>query len=166
MTALDLLKRQYAYKAWADAKLWALLLNASAEQFTQHTGYALGSLQAQVLHVMGVEARWFARINGTPLPEPPKAEDFPTPQSAHVEWLKVQAANQAIFVGLHEADMRRIVHYDMPHRGGAKSDSVAEILAHVCNHATDHRAQILATLAALGLPTMEQDMMFFFWGMA
>jgi uncharacterized damage-inducible protein DinB len=36
-------------------------------------------------------------------------------------------------------------------------------LAHVVNHGTDHRGQILATLHGLGAPTVEQDMMFFLW---
>ena len=46
------------------------------------------------------------------------------------------------------------------------SDSLRkwQIMMHVLNHATDHRAQTLAMLHSLGAPTFAQDMVFYFWG--
>jgi uncharacterized damage-inducible protein DinB len=37
-----------------------------------------------------------------------------------------------------------------------------EILWHVVNHGTDHRAQILQLCYVYGAPTFEQDMFFFY----
>jgi uncharacterized damage-inducible protein DinB len=51
----------------------------------------------------------------------------------------------------------------MPSRGGAKQSARWEILAHVVNHGTDHRAQILSLLFQLGAPTVEQDLILYLW---
>ncbi|MCL4255480.1 MAG: damage-inducible protein DinB, partial [Anaerolineae bacterium] len=64
---------------------------------------------------------------------------------------------------LTDADLTRILSYDMPHRGGMKTNPIWEILVHVINHGTDHRAQILAMLHQMGAPTLEQDMMLYWW---
>jgi uncharacterized damage-inducible protein DinB len=36
-------------------------------------------------------------------------------------------------------------------------------VAHVVNHGTDHRAQVLRILYELGAPTFEQDIMEYLW---
>jgi uncharacterized damage-inducible protein DinB len=38
-----------------------------------------------------------------------------------------------------------------------------QILAHVANHGTGHRAQILRLLDDLGAPTFDQDLIIFLW---
>ena len=38
-----------------------------------------------------------------------------------------------------------------------------QILLHMVNHGTDHRAQILARLHELGAPTTEQDLVLYLW---
>ena len=52
----------------------------------------------------------------------------------------------------------------MPHRyPEPKQTTRREVLIHVVNHGTDHRAQILARLHELGAPTLEQDLMLYLW---
>jgi uncharacterized damage-inducible protein DinB len=38
-----------------------------------------------------------------------------------------------------------------------------QVFAHVANHGTDHRAQILRLLHDLGAPTFSQDFMIYLW---
>jgi uncharacterized damage-inducible protein DinB len=38
-----------------------------------------------------------------------------------------------------------------------------QILAHVVNHGTDHRAQVLDLLHRLGAPNVEQDLIYYLW---
>jgi len=37
-----------------------------------------------------------------------------------------------------------------------------QLLTHVANHGTDHRAQTFAMLHQMGAPTLEQDIILFF----
>lgn len=42
---------------------------------------------------------------------------------------------------------------------------VWQVLLHVANHGTDHRAQLLSLLNQLGMVTFPQDFIFHVWGM-
>jgi uncharacterized damage-inducible protein DinB len=154
-----------AYHYAAYDKLWTIVAAITPEQFTQNTGYSLGSVQSQLIHVLGVDARWFARIAGTPLPAFQTPAEIPTITALHAAWMTNAAAIKAQTAALTDADLARVISFDMPHRGGMKNNAIWHIISHVVNHGTDHRAQILATLHTVGAPTMEQDMMFYYWGL-
>ncbi|HRF94047.1 MAG TPA: DinB family protein, partial [Aggregatilineales bacterium] len=110
------------------------------------------------------DARWFARIKGESLPDLGDEKDYTTKASIRALWDKFEADIMAKLNTLTNADLVRLVLYDMPQHGGMKTNFVWEILVHVINHGTDHRAQILAMLHQMGAPTLEQDMMFHWWG--
>ena len=92
-----------------------------------------------------------------------EAAAFPTRASLWTAWETTQQAHGSYLAGATDGDMARVLEFDMPHRGGWKRHPAWQILAHVVNHGTDHRAQILATLHMLGAPTTEQDLMFYWW---
>ena len=56
--------------------------------------------------------------------------------------------NEAVLRALQDADLARPLAIGM---------QVWEVLFHVLNHGTDHRAQVLAMLHHLGVPTWPQD---------
>jgi len=57
-----------------------------------------------------------------------------------------------------------LVHYEIVSRGVVSDNHRWELLMHIANHATDHRAQILAMLDnRFSVKTVEQDMVFYFW---
>ena len=54
------------------------------------------------------------------------------------------------------------MHWEIPSRGWQHENRRWQLLLHVANHATDHRAQILAALHEhFGLTTPEQDMILY-----
>ena len=54
------------------------------------------------------------------------------------------------------------VDWELPARGLKSENPRWELLLHLANHATDHRAQILAMLHHhFHVPTIEQDMIFY-----
>jgi uncharacterized damage-inducible protein DinB len=138
-------------------------MQLSDEQFIQDLDYSIGSIRNQVVHVMSVDQRWLARVAGTELPARLNAEDFVTRVETRAQWDAIEANNRAIVYSLSDADLDRVLTYDLPHRGGLKHDAVWQIIAHVVNHGTDHRAQILSMLHRLGASTVEQDLMFYLW---
>jgi uncharacterized damage-inducible protein DinB len=60
-----------------------------------------------------------------------------------------------------EADLEGTFDY-VRGNNEAMTSIVREILWHIVNHGTDHRAQILQLCHAYGAPTFEQDMFFYF----
>lgn len=153
----------YRYNAWANARLWECIMALTDEQFVQDVGYSWGTVCGQVVHLMTVDERWFARIKGIPLPDRLQPQDFPTRAAARAKWDEIENAVQEYAQSVDDAQLARLIDYDMPHRGGMKRNAVWQIMAHVVNHATDHRAQIMAMLHLLGAPTAEPDLMFYLW---
>lgn len=162
MTADDV-RELFDYNVWAHQQVWNCVMQADEAIWTRSSGYSLDTLQAQYVHVLSVDQRWFGRIRQVELPARLEAAAFPTRASLWMAWEATQAAHRAYLATATDDDMTRVLEFDMPHRGGWKRHPAWQILAHVVNHGTDHRAQILATLHMLGAPTTEQDLMFYWW---
>lgn len=159
----DYIRTIFDYNLWAHGKVWDCIMQLSDEQFVQDYDYSIGSIRNHVVHVMSVDQRWLARIAGNEPPVRLNTADFSTRAAARARWDDIQANNRAIVHSLTESDLARVITYDLPHRGGIKHDAVWQIIAHVVNHGTDHRAQILSLLYRLGAPTVEQDLTFYLW---
>jgi uncharacterized damage-inducible protein DinB len=159
----NLARRHFSYNAWAHRRVWDCVAQVSDDLWTQSVGYSLGSLQSQYVHVLSVDRRWFARLKGEAPPAALSIEAFPTREILWAAWERAEAYHRAFLADVTDEELAMEIEYDLPHRGGPKRNTGWEILAHVVNHGTDHRGQILATLHGLGAPTVEQDMMFFLW---
>lgn len=151
------------YNYGAHRQLWNGILSLSDEQFTHDIDYSIGSVRNHMVHLINVDGRWLARLQNAPLPERLIETEFSTRDSVLQKWKAVEAAVLAYGDQLQDDELAEIVHYDMPHRGGEKQDPRWQILVHMVNHGTDHRAQVLPILYRMGAPTFEQDLMIYYW---
>lgn len=156
----------FEYNYWAHERVWACILKLQNAEFTHDLGYSVGSLRNQLVHVMSVDQRWIARVRGGALPAHLEYADYPTREAVREKWQMVEQDARAFVAQMDEEQFSRVVMYELAHRGGTKHDAVWQILAHIVNHGTDHRAQMLAMLHQMGAATVEQDMMFYFWEVA
>ncbi|MCU0480773.1 MAG: DinB family protein, partial [Anaerolineae bacterium] len=121
-------------------KVWDKCISSlTDEQFITDLDYSKGSIRNQCVHVIGVDERWFARIKGVALPDFPANEAFMTKASVRARWDETEKSIMAYLDTLTSSDLERELSFDMPHRGGMKTNLVWEILVHVINHGTDHR---------------------------
>jgi uncharacterized damage-inducible protein DinB len=144
-------------------QIWDCIMHLTDEQFVQAIDYSIGSVRNHMLHLVEGHARWFARIQGQPLPDYSDPEGFSTRESMRSLWDSAETEVMRYIEGLNEEELARSVSYDMPHRGGAHANTVWQILVHLINHGTDHRSQILRLLYDFGAPTMEHDLMLYLW---
>lgn len=145
-------------------RVWACIEHLSDSQFVEETDYSLRSVRNHMVHLMSVDARWLARVQGEPPPAHLVGGDFPTRAAVRVYWDAVEARVRGYSDTMDDAALQCVHHFDMPHRGGSRTASVWQILTHVVNHGTDHRAQVLALLHHFGAPTLEQDFILYLWG--
>jgi uncharacterized damage-inducible protein DinB len=157
---LDWIKTIWEYNYWAHHKMLDCVAHLSDEDFRRDVAYSIGSVQQQVVHVMWAENLWYARIQGTPFTEL-HAKDYPTPAAVRAKWSEVEAEWRAYLGRLTEADLDTTFQYTRSD-GETITSLLSEILGHVVNHGTDHRAQILHLCYGYGAPTFEQDMFFYF----
>lgn len=151
----------FEYTYWAHRKIWACIEALTDEQYTRALGYSWGSIRGQAVHVMGAEMMWLARLRGTSPRGLPLETDYPLRADLRAVWDTVEADVRAYLTALSDADVMNGFTYTTT-KGVEHHQPIYEVLAHLANHGTDHRAQMLAMLHQLGAPTIEQDMVHFF----
>jgi uncharacterized damage-inducible protein DinB len=150
------LRNLYDYHFTLNHRLWNHSVMALTEdQYLQQTDYSVGSVRNQLVHLMNIEDRWFSGLRGVEVPGFINPVHYHTREKLRQKWDEVEANIQAYINRLPDDDISKV--YDGPFQ-------VWQVLLHVINHATDHRAQTFALLHSLGAPTFPQDYAFVVMG--
>lgn len=149
----------YNYHFAENRSLWdKYIVPLSSEQFLRAGNYSHGSVRDQIVHLMNVDEVWFSSLRGVePLAEFPSA-DFDDRESIRPFWDKVEQRMRDYLAGLRD-DML----FDKPIQEPEEDRELVlwQVLLHVVNHGTDHRAQLLRLLNDMGVKTVSQDYIFF-----
>ena len=155
----DTFRHFYNYHFAENRKVWEGLASLAFEQFTQPVDYSRGSVREQVVHLLDAEDMWFGELRGVqplePLPETTEVDDR---ESIRAHWDQVEQNIRAYLADLQD-DMLFTQPITEPEDD--KNLFVWQVLLHVANHATDHRAQLLRALHDLGVDTKYQDYIFY-----
>ncbi len=127
------------------------------EQFTHEIAYSHGSVRDQIVHLMNVDEAWFSGLPGVDLPGPLHPADSNDREVIRAHWDRVEEGMRAFLKKLRD-DML----FEKLFAEGEDKDLILwQVLLHVGNHGTDHRAQILRLLSDLGVKTTSQDYIFY-----
>ena len=149
----------YDYHFTENRKIWdAYITTLSYEQFTQNANYSHGSVRDQIVHLMSVDELWFSELRGLEPSEPLPTVDFDDRKIIRAHWDNVEQSMRA-YLGALQDEML----FDKPIKEPEEDQDliVWQVLLHVVNHGTDHRAQILRLLNDLGVKTESQDYIFY-----
>lgn len=146
----------YEYHFAENRALWNACIALSGDQFTQVIAYSHGSVRNQLVHLMSVDDTWFSGLRGVAIPEPLDPAIFSDRASIRAHWDNIEQTMRAYLAGLRDEML-----FDRPLEGEDRDLTVWQVLIHVVNHGTDHRAQILRMLHDFGLKTTSQDYIFF-----
>jgi uncharacterized damage-inducible protein DinB len=127
----------------------------SDTQYTQELEYSRGSLHDQMFHATATDRTWLGGIKGLPRKPQMNPEDYPDRSSVHSLYKDVRAELVEYINTLTEAELERV-----PERFYGP---VWQVLLHIVNHGTDHRAQILRILHDFEAPTFDQDYILWSW---
>ena len=162
MTTVDYIRTVIHYNIAMHNRVWDCIMHISDAQFLEPVDYSIGSVRNHMVHLINVDRRWLARAMDTPLPVKVPYEAFTTRAATRQEWNAVADSYLRVAETLTAARLaqQRIMPWSKP---SPRESTVWRILVHVVNHGTDHRAQVLPILHRMGAPTLEQDMMLFWW---
>ncbi len=146
----------YEYHFSENRKLWDGAAQLSEEQFAQNWDYSRGSVRDQILHLMSCDQFWFSGLRGVDIPEDLKPEEFSDRAGIRSRWDAIEGNMRDYLKNLQDKTL-----FDHPLEGGDKILAVWQVLLHVANHGTDHRAQTLRLLTDLGVETTSQDYIFY-----
>ena len=149
----------YEYHFTENRAIWDRYISQlSDEQFIQPAHYSHGSVRDQILHLISVDDVWFRELRGAEFPEDLKPENFPDRESIRAHWDNVE---QNMRDYLAELQDNMLFATPIKEPDDDKNLIVWQVLLHVVNHGTDHRAQMLRLLNDLGVKTASQDYIFY-----
>lgn len=153
----DAFRHYYEYHFTENRKIWdTLVMSLTQEQFMQPINYSVGSVRNQVVHMMSADDYWFSGLRGIEMPDMLDPNAFEDRNAIRAYWDKVEQ-NMRDYL----ANLRDDMLFQHPLKGGDEVLITWQILLHVGNHGTDHRAQLLKMLNEMGLQTTYQDYIFY-----
>ncbi len=154
----DAFRHFYNYHFSENRNLWDThIMSLSQEQFVQPVAYSIGSVRNQIVHLMSVDNTWFSPLRGLEVPETLNPADFDDRTTIRAHWDTIEQNMREYLSNLRD-DML----FEKPFADGEDKDLILwQVLLHVVNHGTDHRAQLLRVLHDLGAKTVSQDYIFY-----
>ena len=155
----DTFRHFFNYHFFENRKLWdAYITSLSYEKFTQAVNYSHGSVRDQVIHLISVDDIWFSELCGVESSEPLPSTGVDDRTIIRAMWDKVEQSMRDYL-----ADIQDEMLFEKPIKEPEEDKNLVvwQVLLHVVNHGTDHRAQILRVLNDLGVKTMSQDYIFY-----
>ena len=157
----DAFRHFYNYHFAENRKIWdAYVTPLSHEQFTQHVDYSYGSVRDQIVHLISCDEMWFSELRGVTPSEPLPPANIDDRKIIRAHWDSVEQRMRDYL-----AELRDDMLFDKPIKEPEEDKNliVWQVLLHVANHGTDHRAQLLRVLNDLGVKTESQDYIFYIY---
>jgi uncharacterized damage-inducible protein DinB len=149
----------YEYHFSENRKIWdSYVTPLTPEKFTQPADYSYGSVRDQIVHLMSVDELWFCELRGVDPSEPFPPANSDDREAIRAHWDSVEHSMRDYLAGLRDDGL-----FDKPVKEPEEDKDLVvwQVLLHVVNHGTDHRAQLLRLLNDLGVKTSSQDYIFY-----
>lgn len=149
----------FEYHFSENRKLWDMyIVPLTQEKFIKNIDYSQGSVRDQIVHLMDVDEAWFCELQGVEPSESLTSVNFDDRRIIRDHWDRIEIVMRDYLTGLQD-DML----FDKPIKEPEEDKEliVWQVLLHVANHGTDHRAQLLRVLNDMGAKTSSQDYIFY-----
>lgn len=155
MPTPEIIRLMTAYNYSYQQRLWDSIMTLTDEQFTAEIPYSHGSIRNHMVHLANVDAAWLRGLQEDPNARTyrHKPEDYPTREGARALCANAAAEVKTYIETLDEAALEY-------HPKGLPMNRW-QVLLHLVNHGTDHRAQVLRALHDFGAPTFDQDLVYY-----
>ena len=150
----------YQYNQWANAKILNAAANVTQEQFVAPGSFPHGGLRGTLVHALFAEWIWRTRWEGTSPTSRLKPEGFPTLESLRTRWLEEEKQLMGFVDAVTEERLNNTFEYRNT-SGKPFTKILWQVMAHVVNHGTQHRAEAAAILTDLGHSPGDLDLISF-----
>ena len=155
----DAFRHLYEYHFSQNRSLWdSYIMSLSQEQFTQPSSYSIGSVRNQIVHLMQVDNAWFSDLKYLS-----SSPDLNPSDSVDRKIIRAYGDTVEQHMRDYLANLRDEMLFEKPLQGEDENLFLWQVLMHVVNHATDHRAQMLRLMNDLGVKTGPQDYVFYLY---
>ena len=148
------------YTLWADRVTIRALREVTPEDLTRDTGSSFPSLLKTAAHLLGAEKIWLSRFLGTALDPVPTENDFSELIPLVIAWEETAAGVEAFLAGLTDEQLETPLSWSNS-RGESFTRPLWQPVAHLVNHSTYHRGQIVTMLRQMGYPVSGTDLVYY-----
>jgi uncharacterized damage-inducible protein DinB len=157
---LEYLRTLIDYNFWANERVLLAADKVSEAQFLAPAHFSWGGLRGTLVHTLSAEWSWRSRWQGVSPSAPLAPEEYPTVSALRTRWRAEQAAMREFVAKLTEPALGQTVKY-MRMSGGASAEPLWQLIIHVVNHGTQHRAEAAALLTEFGHSPGDLDFIVF-----
>ncbi len=154
MLSAEVARTLIGYHIASNEQLWASIDTLSDEQFAAPVPYSHGSVRQHLIHMMSVDRRWLEGVQGRRVAHL-SADDYPDRDTVRRQFADI-AEHLRTYADSLTDDTLMQAPPSMP-------GPLWQVVAHLVNHGTDHRAQVLRLLHDYGAPTFDQDLIIHLW---
>jgi len=153
--SLEMIQLFIKYHIDMTSRVWDAINEITDEQFTADDTYSRGSIRNLMVHLASTDRRWLAGLNNLEDVGHLTLEDYTTRASAR-ETFESTAKDMAEYVSTLTEDV-------LNNPTNKVEQPQWQILLHIVNHGTDHRATVLQQLNEFGVMTFPQDFVIWLW---
>ena len=144
---IDLVKH-VEYQQWANQKIANSIQSLPNEVVEKEFGGSFPSMRLTLLHLLQADYRWLHRLKGFPIVDVPTAWQHADVHTLLTTWISVQEQLVSRVKEIAPEGNKNVKFTT------AKGDSyelpLADVIAHVVNHATYHRGQLVNMMRMAG----------------
>jgi uncharacterized damage-inducible protein DinB len=160
-TTLDLVHAFCDYNQWADERVLEAAARLNSDNFAKDSGASFGSIEANLAHIVAAQVIWLSRwktgVNPRSVEDEGDMHGYDTIRSA----FDASHADLAAFVAaLTDERLGDVLHFTNS-RGETHDRPLWQLMVHVVNHGTHHRAETAMALTALGTEPRPLDYSYF-----
>jgi len=157
MGIAELARTMVEYNDALHRQIWKSIYQLTDDLFTASIEYSHGSIRNHMVHLAAVDGRWTRGLKGLPDARSfnPHADDYPTSSSVFALWEPIAREFYELVMGMDDDRLQQIPP--------GMDEPCWQVILHVVNHGTDHRAQVLRVLHDFGAPTFDQDLIIHLW---
>ena len=151
----------YDYNEWANDHVLAAAARLTAEEFSHKQGASFESVEGNLAHIAGAQIIWLQRWTvGTNPKSIMETQSIRGLSAIQDMFARSHNDLRQFFKSLTEQRLAEVMAYT-DSRGNANERVTWQLLAHVANHGTHHRAETAMAMAAVRKPVRELDYVFF-----
>jgi uncharacterized damage-inducible protein DinB len=141
----------FDYDRWATRRVLEATVGVDEATWAAENAIDKRGLGGILVHQLGAHQRWRHGLSGSPEEPRPEREPLPTIADLRARWEREWPDLDAWIDGLDDAGVN-VIDEGIPYW---------QMLAHVVNHGTQHRAEAAALLTAVGHSPGDLDMIYF-----
>ena len=150
----------YKYNQWSSQKILYAAARVTQEQYLADGSFPHGGLRGTLVHVLFSQWIWHQRWEGTSPTSRLKPEDFPAFESLQTRWMEEENLLMAFVENVTEERLNSMVSYKSTD-GKPHAEVLWQVMTHVVNHGTQHKAEAAAILTDFGQSPGDIDMILF-----